>query len=104
MPKISNGQIAKSVLLTALGAAPGLVWYFNARTGQSLFITALGTFIGFALSLPGVSARNVLAGTAAAIIANNAPRSMHGKVYETFLGDDKSGESNGSEGEEKLKK
>lgn len=87
IPKITAKQIVKSVILTSIGVTPGLVWFFNARKIDSVVVACLGAFIGFAFSLPGVSAARVLKGTAAAIVANNVPRPMQGKVFEAMVGE-----------------
>jgi hypothetical protein len=86
MGRITGKQITKSIVFTVLGATPGVVWFLNAGTTQSVVIACLGTFIGFGLSLPGVSVARVAGGTAGMIIANNAPRSMQGKIMDTFTG------------------
>lgn len=86
MAKITGKQITKSVVFTILGATPGIIWFLNAGTTQSVVIGCLGAFVGFGLSLPGVSAARVAGGTAGMIVANNAPRSMQGKIMETFTG------------------
>ncbi len=87
MKKIAPKQIAKSIIFTALGAAPGIIWFCNAGTGQSIIIACLGAFVAFGLSLPGVSMARVAGGTAGVLVAHNVPRSMQGKVMDTFVGE-----------------
>ncbi len=88
MKKPSTGQVIKSVILTSIGAAPGTIWFINAHTTQAVVIACLGTFIGFALSLPGVSAARVAGGVAGSIVAHNVPRSMQKRVFDAFLPDE----------------
>ncbi len=81
-------QIYKSIGGTALGVTPGLVWYAVSGTAQGLVLAGLGAFIGFALSLPGVSASRVANLTAGVIVANNVPTPMKHKVMDHFVKDD----------------
>ncbi|QDT26624.1 hypothetical protein [Gimesia panareensis] len=87
MAKITGKQIIKSVLFTAAGAAPGVIWIINAGTTQSIVIACLGAAVGFGLSLPGVSAARVAGGTVGVIAARNAPLSMQDKILDTFIGE-----------------
>lgn len=100
MPKITTKQVIKTVIFTTIGAAPGTVWTILAGSTQSVVITCLGAFIGFGLSLPGVSAARVASGTAGMIIAKNVPSSMQDKVWDTFLGEDESTPPSSSENHE----
>lgn len=93
MAKITARQIAKSVVFTAIGAAPGIIWFFNAGTTQPIVIACLGAFVAFGLSLPGVSAARIAGGTAGMIVARNAPSSMQGKIMDAFVGEDDSPEN-----------
>lgn len=90
MAKITGKQIAKSIVMTLIGAAPGTLWFFNAGKTQSIVIASLGAFVAFCLSLPGVSAARVAGGTAGMIIARNAPRSMQGEILNAFVGGNES--------------
>ncbi len=85
MSTVANAQIAKSIAMTTLGALPGIIWYVNAPSTQPVVIGCLGAFVGFALSLPGVSAARVAGGTVAAIAAHNAPRSMRNGIWDFVL-------------------
>jgi hypothetical protein len=87
MAKVTTGQILKTVCFAVLGGLPGAFWFYHAGSIQSLVIMALGIFIGSMLSLPGVSAANVLAGTAGVIVAHNVSRSSQNRVLEAFVGD-----------------
>ncbi|QDU08744.1 hypothetical protein [Gimesia aquarii] len=93
MAKITGKQIAKSVVFTVIGAAPGTIWFFNAGTTQSIVIACLGALVAFGLSLPGVSAARVAGGTVGVIAANNAPRPLQGKIIDTFVGENESTEN-----------
>lgn len=84
---IAPMQIAKTIILTVVGAAPGAYWlYSQGWAPASLIICLLGAFIGFALSLPGVSAGNVLRGTAGVVAAHNAPVGMRDQILEKTIG------------------
>ncbi|QDV16231.1 hypothetical protein Pan153_08530 [Gimesia panareensis] len=93
MARITGKQITKSVLFTAAGAAPGIIWIINAGTTQSIVIACLGAAVGFGLSLPGVSAARVAGGTVGVIVARNAPLSMQDKILDTFIGDSETPEN-----------
>jgi hypothetical protein len=84
---ISRRQIVKSVTLALLGATPGLLVWANARSTQGVVLCALGTFIGFAFSLPGVSPSRVAGLTAGVIVAHNVPEPLKHKVMDHFTGD-----------------
>ncbi len=81
---ITRRQIIKSLALTLLGATPGLVIWANARSTQGLVLCGLGTFIGFAFSLPGVSPSRVAGLTAGVIVAHNVPGPLRDKVMDHF--------------------
>jgi len=73
MAGISVGQIFKSLVLIILGGLLGLIPFRIGATGFAVVVSILGMFVGFALSLPGVSAARVAGGVAGAIIAKNVP-------------------------------
>ncbi len=85
---VSQGQIVKSAIGAVIGAVPGAVFLFYAH-GKAGFapyvVLALGLFIGVALTLPGVSAGNVLRGTAGVIAAHNVAPRHREKVLDVFL-------------------
>jgi hypothetical protein len=81
---ISRRQILKSIGLALLGATPGFIMWARSGSTQGLVLCALGTFIGFAFSLPGVSASRVAGLTAGVIIANNVPGPLKHKVMDHF--------------------
>ncbi len=83
---ISRRQIIKSLGLTLLGAMPGMgIWAMWGAT-QGLVLCGLGTFIGFAFSLPGVSPSRVAGLTAGVIVAHNVPARLGDKVMDHFTG------------------
>lgn len=84
---VTTKQLAKSLILTALGATPGIIWYFNAGTTQAIVITLLGSLVGFGLSLPGVSAARVAGGTAGMIVARNTHGELRDKVVRSVVGE-----------------
>jgi len=102
MAAIAGKQITKSVVSAAIGAAPGIIWFFNAGTTQSVVIACLGAFVGFGLSLPGVSAARVAGGTVGMIAAHNAPVSMRGKIMDAFVGGDDTPENETGAGREEI--
>ena len=87
MAKITRKQVVKTIVFTVVGAAPGVIWFIMVGTVQPVVIASLCAFIGFALSLPGVSLGNVAAGTAGMIAAHNAPPSMKGEIMDAFVGE-----------------
>lgn len=87
MQRPTRKQVVKSILFTAVGLAPGVIWLCNVQTTQAAIITGLGGFIGFAFSLPGVSAARVAGGVAGSIVANNVPAVMQRRVFNAFVGD-----------------
>ena len=94
MANVTGKQAAKTVVCTLMGAAPGAIWLINVGTTQSLVITCLGAFIGFGLSLPGVSAARVLGATVGMILARNVPMSpLQDKILDTFMGEKQSPET-----------
>jgi hypothetical protein len=78
-------QIIKSIVGTALGVAPGVTWWIISGTTQGLVLAGFGAFIGFALSLPGVSASRIAGATAGTIVAYNVPGPLKGKVLDHFM-------------------
>jgi len=94
MANVTGFNAAKSVVCTLIGAAPGAIWLINVGTTQSLVIACLGAFIGFGLSLPGVSATRVLGATVGMILARNVPMSpLQDKILDTFMGEQESRET-----------
>lgn len=80
-------QVVKSLLGTVVGGAAGGFWLVQGGGTQAVVIMLLGAFIGFALTLPGVSAARVAGGAAGMIVAHNAPASMRGKILDYFVAD-----------------
>jgi hypothetical protein len=66
-------RVARSVVATAMGAAPGLAWLAAAGSALGAVVALLGGFIGFAMAQPGVSAARVARGVLEAIVPNLAP-------------------------------
>lgn len=86
MANLTGKQIAITIAFTLIGAAPGAIWLINAGTTQSLVIACLGAFIGFGLSLPGVSAARVMGATVGMILARNVPMSpLQDKILDAFI-------------------
>jgi len=81
---ISRRQIIKSIGMALLGATPGFIVWALVGSTQGLVLCGLGTFIGFAFSLPGVSASRVAGLTAGVIVAHNVPGPLKHKVMEHF--------------------
>ncbi|MEO6811052.1 MAG: hypothetical protein ABI353_18230 [Isosphaeraceae bacterium] len=77
-----SDQVVKSITRTVSGAAPGLAWWIATGTTQGLVLTGLGAFIGFAFSLPGVSASRVANLTVATFVAHNLPPLLGEKIWE----------------------
>ncbi|VTT97580.1 unnamed protein product [Gemmataceae bacterium] len=67
---IAPGQLVKSVVGIACGAGLGVFCWavLDYGYGWAIFIGAVGSFIGFALTLPGVSASRVAGATSGMII------------------------------------
>lgn len=80
-------QFWRSIVFIAIAAAPAGLWFSKVGGTQPLVVLGLCVFIGFALSLPGVSGIRVAQGTVGMIVAHNAPTSMQGKVLDTFMDD-----------------
>lgn len=87
MERITRKQVTKSAVFIAIGAAPGFIWFLSAGTTQSIVITCLCALVALLLSLPGVSAARVARGTAGAILAYNAPRSVRGAIIDATFGE-----------------
>lgn len=70
---ITSHQVLKSAVGISLGAGLGLFCWavLDYGAGWALLIGALGSFIGFALSLPGVSAERVAGATIEMFIGYN---------------------------------
>jgi len=85
--RLTRTQLIKSIVFTAVAAAPGTIWYCSAGTTQSLVIACLGALIGLGLSLPGVSARRVVGGTVGMIAMHNLPKSVGHKVFDKLTSD-----------------
>jgi hypothetical protein len=86
---IPLGQTLKSIFGATLGCLPALLWWrlLDCSLGWSVVLAILGMFIGFALTLPGVSSRRVFGMTAAWIVSHNTSHSKCEPVYE-WLTDD----------------
>jgi hypothetical protein len=54
--------ILRTAFCTGIGAFPGGYWLSQSRSAQAAIVFGLGAFIGFALSLPGVSIGRVISG------------------------------------------
>ena len=88
MKKPTARQLTKSVLFFVLGAIPGVLIYLLSGLAGHLSVAVLGALVGFAISFPSVSAKRVFSGAAAAVVANNVPRSMQSKVFDAMIPDD----------------
>jgi hypothetical protein len=86
---IAKGQVLRSMLSTAAAVAPGLLWFASGGSGPAAVVTVLGGFIGFCLSLPGVSATRIARGTFWTIVVYNAPWMSHRLSEESLGGPDK---------------
>jgi hypothetical protein len=88
--RVLLGQTFKSVLGATVGGVPGFLcwWLLDYPAGWAVFIGVMGAFIGFALTLPGVSGRRVLGLTASWIIGHNTSVGWGEKVYAAIAGDD----------------
>ncbi|HEX8204049.1 MAG TPA: hypothetical protein VF590_26470 [Isosphaeraceae bacterium] len=60
-------RVERSLVATALGAAPGLAWLAAAGPAQAAVVALLGGCIGLGLSAPGVSAGRVARGVTSAL-------------------------------------
>jgi hypothetical protein len=80
---ITPRQLVKSAVGIGCGTGLGLFCWavLDYGSGWALFIGAVGSFIGFALSLPGVSASRVAGATSGLIIG-----------YDPVNGGDESGQ------------
>jgi hypothetical protein len=61
-------QVTRSIVSTAIGAAPGLAWLASMGTAYPALIAVLGGLIGLGLSWPGVSAGRVARGVAEILV------------------------------------
>ncbi len=86
--QVTGRQVAKTALFTAIGAAPGTLWFLNAGPPQSVVIACLGAFVGFALSLPDVSGKRISAGLMAAIVNKTFPFIEMGTVMRSLVGEE----------------
>ena|SRR5581483_261312 len=84
--RIKAAQVIKSLIGGVLGGLPGAIWYFNVGSVQSIVIASLGAFVGFALTLPGVSLERVALGTVGAIAARNVHGPMRERILEATMG------------------
>jgi hypothetical protein len=84
---ISKGQVVKSIGFALVGAAPGLIMWAVKGGMQGLVLCGLGAFIGFAFSLPGVSAKRVAGLTAGVMVAHNVPAPLRDRVFDHFTGE-----------------
>ena len=66
----------KSAVCTILGAMPGLFLYVTNRNPMFLFVSFLGGFVGFGLSLRSTSISRVARLGVATIVENNIPYSF----------------------------
>lgn len=82
-PTSRTRQIFKSLLCTLIGAGACCLFAGHGAT-QIVIVATLGAFVGFALSLPGVSAGNVAAGTLGMIIAHNIPGPAGRRVFDAL--------------------
>lgn len=69
-------RIMLTLIATGVGGFPGGYWYAMTRWTPAAVICVLGTFIGFALSLPGVSIGRVLAGTGGFVASRGTRRRL----------------------------
>lgn len=95
---MSRNQILKSTLITLIPLVCGGYWIYSTGSTQSIIVTALVTFVFFALTLPGVSASNVARGTVASIVASNVGTGASGKVFDTIMDAGKTEEENYDDG------
>jgi hypothetical protein len=88
--RVSLEQIRKSALAVLVGGVLGLLcwWLLDYGVRWAIFIAATSMFIGFALTLPGVSRKRVLGAAAGWIVAHNTLHGWGEKVYEAFAGED----------------
>ena len=87
---ITFHQVLKSVLGVVCGAGLGVFCWraLEYSGGYALFIGGVGAFIGFALSLPGVSVWRVAGGTAGVLVGYNLSEGIGGHVYDAIAGED----------------
>jgi len=85
----TTGQKIKTVIFTLIGATPGILLALVLGPVYGVVMGCLGGFVGLALSLPGVSTKRVMLGTAGTIVAYNAPRRTQGEVFNAITGDNK---------------
>jgi hypothetical protein len=81
-------QVVKSAIGICCGVGLGLFcWYvLDYGRGYVLFIGGVGSFIGFALSLPGVSARRVAGATTEMIVGYNLTDGSGESGHQTRTG------------------
>ena len=86
---ITVNQVLKSMLGVCCGAGLGVFCWraLGYSGGYALFIGGVGSFIGFALTLPGVSVWRVVGGTAGVIVGYNLGEGPGGHVYDTIAGE-----------------
>jgi hypothetical protein len=87
---ITFHQVLKSALGVVCGAGFGVFCWrvLEYSGGYALFIGGVGSFIGFALSLPGVSVWRVAGGTAGVLVGYNLGEGIGGHVYDAIAGED----------------
>lgn len=85
----SIGRIALSLIGLVAGTVPGvLLWKaIDHPVGFLIFNCIVGGFIGFALTLPGVSTARVFGGAAAWIVAHNTSDAWGESAYKHIAGD-----------------
>lgn len=72
-------QVTLTLFLTAVGVAPGLIWFREADPTRFYIIVGLGGLIGFLISLPGVSGERIF-GALTLIAVRDAPSSIRRMV------------------------
>lgn len=81
-------QAAKSIVVAVVFSIPGIALFANTGLGAHLLIAVLGAFVGFALTLPGVSAARVARVTGGMIAARNLPGPLADKVMDAAIGNE----------------
>jgi hypothetical protein len=86
-PMAFVSDLLRTLPYAALGAVPGLLWYIQAQSTQSVVIMCLGAFIVGALSHPKVSAANVALGGVGIVASYNAPRFLRSTILDAAFND-----------------
>jgi len=84
---VSLGQVFISVLGAMVGAVPGfLCWWLLSYGAWGIFVSIAGAFVGCALTLPSVSGKRVLGGTASMVVGNISPE-WGDRLFEVIASD-----------------